>query len=279
MINGFKIDSVQTNPEETLLGLSAEGYSVASNLSSKIQGRVYSLTTTPQLENDIFINVKEDAYIPTKVAPAVLDNLPAPQGGTVLDVGCGSGILGIGLCKKGADKLVGIDPNPSALLLSKKNAQANGIKNAEFLSLEKFLLDQKEFLGKVDYIIANIPQTPGKFNSGEKGNRHILDWIRKGKDLLSQEGSLFLLLFSYSAPSESLEAMKEGYRVEKVKEFFFPVPGSLDRARAKNMSAENLCTLYSINGAGPSVVNPADYENDESLHSRAMLYKLQLKQS
>ena len=48
-------------------------------------------------------------------------------GKTVIDFGCGSGILAIAAIKLGAEKVIGIDIDPQALLASKDNAERNGV--------------------------------------------------------------------------------------------------------------------------------------------------------
>lgn len=47
-------------------------------------------------------------------------------GAAVLDVGCGSGILGIGACKLGAGRVVMVDNDPVAVQVAKENAEKNG---------------------------------------------------------------------------------------------------------------------------------------------------------
>jgi len=46
---------------------------------------------------------------------------------TVLDFGCGSGILAIAALKLGAARAVGVDNDPQALVASRDNAQRNGV--------------------------------------------------------------------------------------------------------------------------------------------------------
>jgi len=55
------------------------------------------------------------------------------QGGeTVLDYGCGSGVLAIGAARLGAGRVVGVDIDPEAVLTARANALANGVVEALF---------------------------------------------------------------------------------------------------------------------------------------------------
>ena len=55
------------------------------------------------------------------------------QGGeTVLDYGCGSGILAIAAIKLGAARAVGIDVDSQAIQASRENAAANNVENIQF---------------------------------------------------------------------------------------------------------------------------------------------------
>lgn len=69
-----------------------------------------------------------------------LDNLDL-SGKTVIDFGCGSGILAIAAIKLGAAKVIGIDIDPQALLASKDNAARNGVEDQIEVYLPK---DQPE---------------------------------------------------------------------------------------------------------------------------------------
>lgn len=51
---------------------------------------------------------------------------------TFIDFGCGSGILGIASLLLGADKVIGTDIDPQALLASRDNAQRNDIESTRF---------------------------------------------------------------------------------------------------------------------------------------------------
>ncbi len=84
-----------------------------------------------------------------------LDNLDL-SGKTVIDFGCGSGILAIAAIKLGAAKVIGIDIDPQALLASKDNAARNGVEDQIEVYLPK---DQPEGL-VADVVVANILAGP-----------------------------------------------------------------------------------------------------------------------
>ena len=83
-----------------------------------------------------------------------LDSLDL-SGKTVVDFGCGSGILGIAALKLGAKRVIGIDIDPQALEASRDNAERNGVAD----QLEVYLPeDQPEF--EADILVANILAQP-----------------------------------------------------------------------------------------------------------------------
>lgn len=73
-------------------------------------------------------------------------------GETVLDVGCGSGILGIGALVLGASRAHGIDINPASIEVSRDNAIRNGVDERWSVSIDG--LDS--ITGRFDLVVANI---------------------------------------------------------------------------------------------------------------------------
>ncbi|SFN17425.1 ribosomal protein L11 methyltransferase [Formivibrio citricus] len=76
-------------------------------------------------------------------------------GETVLDYGCGSGILAIAAKKLGAGKTDGVDIDPQAMIASRQNAEQNQV------SVDFYLPDQ-EPQGQYDVVVANILTNPLK---------------------------------------------------------------------------------------------------------------------
>jgi ribosomal protein L11 methyltransferase len=76
-------------------------------------------------------------------------------GETVLDYGCGSGILAIAACRLGAARVVGTDVDPQALVASRANAMRNGVEVA-FVRVDRLRGERMPF----DVVVANILANP-----------------------------------------------------------------------------------------------------------------------
>lgn len=90
----------------------------------------------------------------TAMCLAWLDGLDL-QGKTVLDFGCGSGILAIAALKLGAAHAYGVDNDPQALIASQENAYRNGV-HARFTVLS----DKDDAPPACDVLVANILLPP-----------------------------------------------------------------------------------------------------------------------
>lgn len=78
------------------------------------------------------------------------------QGKTVLDYGCGSGILGVAAAKLGASRVTAIDIDPQALLATHSNAERNGVSDKIRTGLPRELHNDERF----DVVLANILAGP-----------------------------------------------------------------------------------------------------------------------
>ncbi len=99
------------------------------------------------------------------------------KGASVLDYGCGSGILAIAALKLGASSAVGVDLDPQAVTASLDNASANQVENASF-----YLPDSAP-KGSYDLVIANILTNPLRMlapllaNATKTGGQIVLSGI------------------------------------------------------------------------------------------------------
>lgn len=97
-------------------------------------------------------------------------------GATVLDYGCGSGILAVAAKKLGAGATLGVDIDPQAVLASRQNASQNAVE-------AQFCLPDEMPPQHVDIVVANILSIPLKMlapllaQSCRKGGRIVLSGI------------------------------------------------------------------------------------------------------
>jgi ribosomal protein L11 methyltransferase len=75
-------------------------------------------------------------------------------GETLLDVGCGSGILSIAALLLGAKRVDGVDIDPLAIKTAEENGRVNGFVPPEYNMVQGNLVDKVK--GQYDVIVANI---------------------------------------------------------------------------------------------------------------------------
>jgi ribosomal protein L11 methyltransferase len=108
-------------------------------------------------ENAIVIDLDPGLAFGTGTHPTTalclewLDSQATLQNKSIIDYGCGSGILAIAALKLGAHNATGIDYDPQALTASRDNAEKNHV--SDHLSLMK---SAPQNLKKTDILIANI---------------------------------------------------------------------------------------------------------------------------
>jgi ribosomal protein L11 methyltransferase len=98
------------------------------------------------------------------------------QNQSVIDYGCGSGILAIAAFKLGASELHSVDIDPQALVASRENARRNNIDPA----LLNITLPENFKSEPVDLLIANILSGP------------LVGFARKFSELVKPEGHILL---------------------------------------------------------------------------------------
>ena len=97
-------------------------------------------------------------------------------GESVLDYGCGSGILAIAAMKLGAGSAVGVDIDPQAVVASRDNAAANSVQAS-------FFVPDAVHLAQYDIVVANILTNPLRAlapllaNGTRSGGRIVLSGI------------------------------------------------------------------------------------------------------
>lgn len=116
---------------------------------------------------------------------------------SVLDMGCGTGILAILANQLQAKEIVAIDNDPLCLASTQENSQLNNAQHIQAFCGSKEIIPEKEF----DIILANI-------------NRNILiDQLSAYAKVLKQNGLLFLSGF-YEEDLSSIKQEAEKHQLE-----------------------------------------------------------------
>lgn len=142
---------------------------------------------------------------------------------TILDVGCGSGILGMLALKFGAKYSVGTDLDPCAIDATYENMEVNGITKDQYEVMIGNIIDDKEVQVKVGYekydiVVANIladvlvPLTPVILHQLKTGGIYITSGIIDAKEETVveavKEAGLEVLEVTYQGEWVSVTARK-----------------------------------------------------------------------
>ena len=144
------------------------------------------------------------------------DHIPEMSAQSVVDLGTGSGILGIVARLQGATRVYVLDINPEAIAIAMENAARNGVQEG-FVPLPtgSTLLPLPEGVA-VDHIICNPAQLPMRksekaddpFFAGDDGRQMIDGLIRETPAWLSRTGRLLMTHNSLTGLPASMQLME-----------------------------------------------------------------------
>ena len=141
----------------------------------------------------------------------LLENIPWNEiTGSILDVGCGYGPIGIIASRLTGNKVTMCDVNKRALHLAKMNAKENKI---DALIIESDCYSNVS--GKYNTIITNPPIRAGK--------KIVYDILFNAKEYLIPDGTLFLVIHKDQGAKSLIKDLEDAYNVqvlEKNKGFF-----------------------------------------------------------
>ena len=198
---------------------------------------------------ELELEVNEHIFPPSPNGSFYAESIRVNAGETVIDVGTGSGVLGIFAAKAGA-AVSATDVDGHAIEVAGRNALLNGVE-IEFRRGPLFAASDKKF----DVILANLPNEiihPGylrgvgeelarTFDGGEKGNEHVLDLLKAAKGHMHEKSRLYLPVHTLTDYHETMRQAVAHYDAKLV------AVGSLP---TKEFVEENIDFYLKLNEAG-----------------------------
>jgi methylase of polypeptide subunit release factors len=182
-------------------------------------------------------------FSPTHTSKTLAEALEISSGDTVIDVGCGSGVLAFVAAKLGAKRVFGVDLSGRAVEAARDNAARLGLDDVcEFRQgdLLEPVRDVRAnvLIGDVSGIPDEIAAASGWFEDvpagGPTGAELPTKFLRSIGDVLVPGGRLYLPTGTIQNEKAILEVAHEvfGDRMEPVLEREFPLPDLVARSKA-----------------------------------------------
>ena len=173
------------------------------NLKSEFRTINFSYKSTPFAflsDNGVFSKNEID-YGSLTMLNEFLDR---EKSGTVLDMGCGYGFLGIVISKINNTFVTMCDVNKRAVHLTKMNIESNKV-NSECLVSDAY----SDITDKYDLIITNPPIRAGKDK--------VLEILRGAKEHLNDGGKLYYVIRKDQGAKSISKILEEDYEIELLK--------------------------------------------------------------
>jgi SAM-dependent methyltransferase len=202
------------------------------------------------------LQVRPGVFSPTTTSRTLADALEINPGDTVIDVGCGSGVLAFVAAKLGAGKVYGCDLSAPAVRAARENAAILGLSDVcEFRQgdLLEPVRDVRAdvLIGDVSGIPDELAAVTGWFDRVPAGGPTGAELPRKllGSigDTLAPGGRLYLPTGTLQDEASILTLARElfGDNMEPVLEREFPLPDLVAKATATaRMMKEGLLSLH-----------------------------------
>lgn len=184
------------------------------------------------------LKVGPNTFRPSTISTLLADTMEIESGQTVVDVGCGTGVLSIVAAKLGAGRVYGVDAAPGTVEVATANAQAQGVADrTQFF--EGDLFDPLPIDEEVDVVIGDVSGIPddiarvsGWFPSGLSGGPSGAElpmrMLEEAKRILRRGGRLLLPTGSLQDETSIMEKARAAFgSIRQLAERPIPLPSAL----------------------------------------------------
>ncbi len=205
------------------------------------------------------INVNPGVFAPTHTSRTIADALEIEPGDTVIDVGCGSGVLSFVAARLGAERVVGCDLSPEAVEVARANASRLGLEDRTEFRVGDLLepvgdVRAQVVIGDVSGIPDEIAQVAGWFPDGRAGGptgaelpAAMLESL-SATHCLAPGGRLYLPTGTIQAENKILEVARRVFgsvNLQPLLEREFPLPDVVAKSKAvARMMKEGILNLH-----------------------------------
>jgi SAM-dependent methyltransferase len=202
------------------------------------------------------ISVDPAVFAPTHTSRTIADAIEVGPTDTVIDVGCGSGVLSFVAARLGAARVVGCDISAEAVETARANAQSLGLGDQCEFRVGSLLDPVRDLradilIGDVSGIPDEIAQVAGWFPDGRAGGPTGAElpsaMLESIGETLKPGGRLYLPTGTIQDERTILAKARElfGERMQAVVERDFPLPDVVGRSLAvARMMKEGLLNLH-----------------------------------
>lgn len=179
------------------------------------------LTDSFIMKYDPAIKIAEDreVYPPSEDSVMLIQSFDVDADESLLEIGCGSGVVAIHCARDGADVTCG-DINPKAVELTKMNADMNSV-NVDVFETDLF----SNISGRFDTIVFNLPYLPVEeegelskaWSGGFDGMGPLPKLIAEAPDHLNMNGRLIIVVSSLM-DQDKLAGILRGHYVNVLSE-------------------------------------------------------------
>jgi len=220
---------------------------------------------------ELELEVNERIFPPSPNGSFYAENIRVNPGETVIDIGTGSGVLGIFAAKLGGI-VSATDIDHYAIETAKRNASLNKVQ-IEFGQGTLFANFAKNF----DVILANLPneivpqvylnsvgeELAKTFDGGERGNKHILDLLKAAKTHMHESSRFYLPVHTLTDYHETLREAMLHYQAQLI---------ALEQLPTKEFVDENIDLYLELNKAGTIRI----FLHQGKWHSNGYIFELRL---